>query len=536
MHDSHEQSKTVVANSKDKIVFGTIISMAIIAFLSCALSPIFNFISNNYFVYNNGWDESTYLSYQGALAVLHRPGYNLPSALILALHKLGIAAVWQNVMFDLVIPPLVFFLGFKILRTLGASRAISAATIFALMGSNVLFFHDSFFGIFTSSIEKITTLKILTTKAHPLAILRSPNPQLSYLLIAISIWGYLKDNRKLWLVAPLPFLYESVGLPYLYFLCLYFLFRKTPRIPAWKIFLANILVITVISLFIKLTVSLYLSSNNYAQTFRFFHQNNHFIVTQTMIAGLIIIFAYLMALTSRKIKGHLITPWVFISGIMCLVFLANQHLISGVSLVPHNHEIYASVVIATGMLIYLIGIFDTNPFPSTKYFLIFGLSLMILPGILMRNGFNLKHFNFRIIVYPNISSSDIKKITKDPLHAIVPNVAAASRLVMLRPMMFALPFSHHYAGEMALCSKFWPFLKSAFKFAKKRKDHDPELRKYFPSIKERYLTFRHRVEQLNSASIKYSNTLCPPGIDGPHIFYIIKFTAPFRTRYFPDYR
>lgn len=535
MQGIQDQAK-VVTDNKDRIVFVVIISMSVIAFLSCALSPVLNFISNNYFVYNNGWDESTYLSYQGALAVLRRPGYNLPSALVIAMHKLGIAAVWQNVIFDLIVPPLLFFLGFKILRSLGASRATSAVTIFALLGSNVLFFHDYFFGIFTSTIEKLTTINILTTTAHPLAILRSPNPQLSYLLVALSIWGYLKYNRKLWLIAPLPFLYESVGLPYVYFLCLYFLFRRSPRIAVWKIFLINLAIAIALTLIIKPIIALYVSSNNYAQIFRFFHRNDHFVLTQTMVVGFVILVAYIIISLSHRTKSDVYAPWVFISGAMCLLFLANQHLISGYALDPHNHEIYAGVIIATGMLLYFIKILSSDRSGTTKYILVLGLSLAIFTGILTRNGFNWRHFNFSVVIYPNISKSDIEKITSDPLHAIVPNVALASRLVMLRPMMFALPFSHHYAGEMALCSQFWPFLQSAFKFVKAQKEHDPELRKYFPTIKKRYLEFNHRIKQLKSASIKYRDWLCPQGIHGPHTFFIIKLRTPFRVIRFPNYR
>lgn len=164
------------------------------------------------YAYQNGWDEYVYLSWQGALGARNIPGY-FPLYLVVALHKLGMSGAIQNLIFDTLLPPLTAYFVFRSLRMIGVDRHHAWPYSVIICFASVLFNYSN--PLLTEHISKYDSAPTFMAgwENYP-SILRTPSPEVSYLLIAAAVFAFLKYRRKWILLTPLPLLYYYVAVPY----------------------------------------------------------------------------------------------------------------------------------------------------------------------------------------------------------------------------------------------------------------------------------------------------------------------------------
>ena len=99
-----------LSDKKSMVFIETIYIVLSVAILFTYIIPlIYTWLNMDFFTYVNAWDEETYLTYQGAIGSLKSPGYTLGAALTLLFQYLGLSGSVQNLLFDLILIPLMVF-------------------------------------------------------------------------------------------------------------------------------------------------------------------------------------------------------------------------------------------------------------------------------------------------------------------------------------------------------------------------------------------------------------------------------------------
>jgi len=222
----------------------TVIDNSFILFFLAYLTPIFySYFSTDYFLYENSWDEPTYLSFQGALGALKFPGYFASSWIVTLLHEIGVSGVYQNLLFDIFIPASVFLLLISSLKLLGLSTSVSRAYALMVVFGSVLFnLANPFLMLiaqqdlgFLVSSQQHFGFWISAMEPYP-SFLRTPNPQFSYFLLTGCLYLFLRLKRRFLLLLPIPFLYWSVAISYTFFTLIFFILSVfRPRKYYWLI-------------------------------------------------------------------------------------------------------------------------------------------------------------------------------------------------------------------------------------------------------------------------------------------------------------
>lgn len=506
-----------------------------LAFASCMLAPLFSLLKNSYFSYNNGWDESTFLAYQGAAAGMWQPGYTFSSFLVWALHLLGISGAWQNLFCDLLATPLIFFLVVKIFQRLGGDLPRALVGALLLMVGSLLLNH---FSPLIRWLDEQHWSWLLTARGSYLMIFRTPNPQLSFLLVAICLWSYLKYRRVILLLLPLPLLYAPVAIPYFYLMLLYFAWRRWPHLGTWQVVVLNLLLVVLLSLGLKAAFAAYLTSHPGIKALRFVSGPVGVIITPSLLGGALLALLYVVLAGVGPLRPSPTARWVLPSLLGCLVLLTNQQLISGYRLEPHNFEVYANPLLALLVLIYLLKDLSEGwvgrRFLNTLCLLVVALLCAV---VWSANGFDFHRGRFRIMIYPDLAPADVARLKADPLHAVVPVPWLASRMALVSPRLLAPPFSHHYNFQRiaSLCAGYEQVMAAAWRFVEKNRGRYPELERNFERLRQRYLRYRHNLQQMSAVAggIRYQGRLCPPGDFSQGHFFLVTPTKGMRAVYFP---
>ena len=506
-----------------------------LSFASCLLLPLLSLWKNNYFAYNNGWDESTFLSYQGALAGLWQPGYAFFSFIVWLLHQTGLAGAWQNLIFDLLAPPFTFLLLVRAFRRLGLDCPRAQVGVFLLMAGSLLLNH---FSPLIRWLDEQHWSWLLTARGSYLMIFRTPNPQLSFLLVAICLWSYLKYRRAVLLLLPLPLLYAPVAIPYFYLLLLYFAWRRWPHLGTWQVVVLNLLLVVLLSLGLKAAFAAYLMSHPGIKALRFVSGPVGVIITPSLLGGALLALLYVVLAGVGLLRPSPTARWVLPSLLGCLVLLTNQQLISGYRLEPHNFEVYANPLLALLVLIYLLKDLSEGwagrRFLNTLCLVVVALLCAV---VWSANGFDFHRGRFRIMIYPDLAPADVARLKADPLHAVVPVPWLASRMTLVSPRLLAPPFSHHYNFQRiaCLCADYPRVMAAAWRFVKENRGRYPELKRNFKSLQQRYLRYQQNLQQMSAAAggIRYQGKLCPPGDFSQGHFFLVTPTKGMRAVYFP---
>jgi hypothetical protein len=164
--------------------------------------------------YQNGYDETTYLSYRFSLVAqaLTRPG----SALVTLLHRLGVPGGWQNLLFDataMTAFPLLVRAAWR--RWTGDAPAANlAALVLACLPLAFLTIDPAVRWLFQANLDAWTLAWINVPELHTPPLVRTPEPQVSLVLLAAAVWAAVGWARASWPVyGVLPLLYPFVSIP-----------------------------------------------------------------------------------------------------------------------------------------------------------------------------------------------------------------------------------------------------------------------------------------------------------------------------------
>ncbi len=181
------------------------------------LFPLYQlFLTKGYLFYQNAFDEYSYLSYEAAS---YEMGFSrLSRYLVKWLHELGLSAGYINFIFDLVCPGVMGYFILKIFILLGfdKNKSLLAAVLIMMIpiligGSNPIYSI-----IINSTLSSGWVYWLVMPGAYYPPFYRTPEPQLSYLLMVLAIYHSIKRKTFIPLYFAVPFLYGFLRVPYLF--------------------------------------------------------------------------------------------------------------------------------------------------------------------------------------------------------------------------------------------------------------------------------------------------------------------------------
>lgn len=422
------------------------------------------FFQSKVFVFVNGWDEETYLSWQGVLGAKNIPGYFV-SYLNFYLHKLGISGALQNLIFDTIFFPITVFFVFLSFRELsfGEGRAFSYALLVCL--SSVLFnYANPIVGNVLGAYDGRAWL-MAGHEYYP-SILRTPNPQVSYFCVALAVYFFLKFRRPWVLICPLPVLYYYVAVPYVLVLAFLFVhvWSAKLRYSSSSVNVAALFSIVFLFFASGLALLFYLSglyeeSNYLRQNQQFFYQTRKLQFPLVLLffgCVFCVLFMFKAMRSDRKL--------ILFLGFIGLASLAsvNIQLITGFMLSQKNYYDYGLSVLFGLMLVVIIELLKNNKirFFSLVIFLFFVFYLSFQSQ---------RNYADHALEMGRGVEGVLGEAKKDPLHAIIPDLAVSSLVAYSTPMLLAPPFSYLYYFSFIekQCIYYESLLANAMDYAEK---------------------------------------------------------------------
>lgn len=416
-----------------------------LAYLSYSIPMIHSYFESVNFIYVNAWDEETYLSYQGALGSMTTPGYWASGTLVYILHNVGISGAEINLLFDCLLTPAMF--GFLVWSFKACGLSINQSLFYSviLLFSPILFnfgnplvagFFSREYGIFGFGFEPYQS------------ILRTPEPQLSYFFIALSVACYIKTKHPITLLIILPILYFYVAISYAYFLVALFAFSISN-------FLRNQ------STYIRITAACFLSYLLISAGFTAFDyiflskepflvaSNNLYIKSHTPIIPLAGILSFGLLLTQTVITNlakpehnHYNKLQYFI--LLSILFISNIHVISGVMLSYKNYMDYAiGFMGGISIIIFIRFCLTITRFGARIIGSLFAIPILILT--FSAYGFNINTFEYTFFRGLQFKSAGYYKfVSQHPMSVIIPDSDLSAKIPYSVSKMPIPIFSYQY--------------------------------------------------------------------------------------------
>lgn len=287
--------------------------------------------TGGYVFFTNGIDEASYLSFPYSQLLLTWQGVTrYSSSLIVLLHTLGISGGYCNVFLDLFCVVAFLFATRKALRRYGLAdedAAIAALLTFLLplltTTWNPLIAELRAY-LFSSPLFQWITL----APNDELLFLRSPEPQLSWTIIALVI-AYTPHPRLIpWLLLCIsPFLYSFVRLPLIFVALVQLLPRAFPL--ATRLMLSFLATSALVATFVEYSVSVDMR--------RFVVASHAPVLSLSGLAALVMVWV---------MRKHIPTQWRdFYSTLATSTWVgANTQIISGWMISPSKYDEYWSAV------------------------------------------------------------------------------------------------------------------------------------------------------------------------------------------------
>ena len=204
------------------------IMMVFIALVLTNLYPINQAIQNSgYIFYTNAYDESAYLQYDFSIAsqsILSR----LPQYFVTFAHNAGLSGGWINLTFDIVTLTGCLILVKMILKQFGYSSKQANLSSFVINFLPLLFsgLNPVVNNIFNLNISSGWIYWITVPQAYFLPIYRSPEPQVSIIILLLGIYFSLRWKSFIPLCLCILFLYSFVKIPVLFITLAIYLKQK----------------------------------------------------------------------------------------------------------------------------------------------------------------------------------------------------------------------------------------------------------------------------------------------------------------------
>jgi len=487
-----------------------------IIFLGYIIPALYSFFVSHPFTYVTAWDEETYLSYQGALAVRNLPGYSI-SYLISWLQNLGIAGAVQNLLFLLIIPPATTYLVYKTFRQLNKPTHVALAYAVIILFGSILFNYCNPWIVQLFGLPRTLGFVVPGAADFPL-ILRVPNPQFSYFFIALAVYWSVKKRNIIYLFLPLPILYYFVVVPYCYLLSVIVLAKTCgSKITQLRIIVYNVLAYVLLAILlyglflwispaqVKLSSSLYVVGRS----------------IHLPLVGLLGVVLYILLRPQNTLA------YVLQTLILCAFAVSNLQVVTGYSLILSALQDYGVGIVAGMMLVTSLEIIYSKKLSDMgawgavlpeiyKQGILFSIAGLFL----LSQGFVFKTLNFAIYVGEQLSAAEMDRIKQDPLHAIILSTNLAGKTAYAVPKLLAPVFAYQYrfAGINKQCQYNKLLTMNAVKFLKENADpKDPSV---IEILKDAQIYF---TEEEKFASMPYKNAAyCDEKIYTANNFYIIK--------------
>ena len=490
---------------------------------------------NNYFTYNNGHDESTYLSYQGALVNLDRPGYFACAYVVYTLHHLGVSGAIQNLLFDIIIPIGLFVMLLKIAEYFYIPKNLSILFALLLLIGNILF---NSVNPFVDFMGKFNSAHFLIGVGPWPALFRTPNPQVSYFLVCLFVLLRIHFKRNLFLFLPIPILYYSVVIPYCFFLSVYFVVKVFKKISLFRFAMTACFVGVIMCFLLRVLMQLYLGYDESLVGSILVARLSTFLVTPSLLGalGLYGVFLFMSCFRSKLEPRYF--HYVFISGIVCVLFLGNQHLISGFRLAPNNFEEYSSPFISTFLLIALIWFLANEFLTEGKLRIVVVLFWVVcIACVFDAHRFDWRELRFKIYTYYGISDGYIERIVRDPAHAIISYPPLASRMALIAPRIIAPPFSHHYriSTVRRMCPDYVGIHEGAFEHVARKRDSEAIFARFFNDIEYSYMEFKRGSSEDRPQDFEVVKSVCDINDVSWDSFFVVPFTDRKSWISFPSF-
>ena len=453
-------------------VRGRTLNLLSCAILLAVLAPEWwAFFKSDAFVFVNGWDEETYLSWQGVLGQKNKPGY-FSLYLYWVLHQIGLSPAIQNLISDTLFFPLTLYFIFLSLKRInfGGERALSYAMIICL--SSVLFNYANPLVSYILGPYEGHAMLMAGHEYYP-TILRTPNPQVSYFLLALSVYGFLRLSRPLILLAPLPFLYFHVAVPYAFVLGL----LATHRFMVTRLRLRGFGGAALASLIVFLAGSLGLTLlfflGGLYEPDHVIRQSTHvFVETRRPQIPLgLLLLGFLLALSisfkwARPAQFQMASlGWLAVSALAAV----NVHIVAGFMLSQKNYYDYGLSVLFSLALVIMIEMLLNEKVRQWVLLVV----LFAVGYVSFQSQRHQARYAIEIGARIGLILEDVRK---DPLHSIIPALDVSSMLAYSTPKLLAPPFSYqYYFGFIAKqCSDYEALLDNALVHAERELRNQPE--------------------------------------------------------------
>jgi len=287
--------------------------------------------TGGYLFYANAFDEPTYLSYDGA-RIAASPTH-LAEYLVVTLHRLGISGGFINLLFDIVCPVVVVV----VLRSLAVAVGFSAleATVypFLVVAIPVLFGYSNpyYASLYNANYRSQGLSWIALPQAYYPPFLRSPEPQLSWCLLAVATLVGVRRRSYVVPFAVAPLAYPFVGIPYTFTVLAVFLYHRVGAIgrrPLVRALVAIVASYTVVAIVIRIAHAVLIAGTSIAD---FLPATRLPLLSGTGAAALIV---YSVARSRLRPPEHL--PLLFLS--VAPLAVVNTQLLTGFFEQPNNFE------------------------------------------------------------------------------------------------------------------------------------------------------------------------------------------------------
>jgi hypothetical protein len=475
------------------------------------------FFLSDVFVFANAWDEEAYLSWQGTLGFKTVPGY-FPLHLNWAMQAIGLSGAVQNLIFDTVLPPATAGLVFLTLRIWKVDPVRAAAYATLICFGSVLFNANNPLVASMLGDSRSNTIWIMSGWEVYASILRTPNPQIPFFLIACAIFGYARLGKWWILILPLPLLYYPTAVPYSFLLLLSFLYQQLRL----RLFAHPALAISVASAatFVAMGVGLiglsYLmglyQADNYWRNISYLFSETRRPQLPVGLIALAVLFSLGTLAGFMHVERRLILPIAILS--IASIGAVNLHIFTGFMLSQKNYYDYGLSV--------LLAILTVIAIDSLRHD--FAKSAALMATLVVISLFS--HWSQQIwfrnaIQLSGEMSPNIEKVRLDPLRAIFPKIELAANVAFSTPRLLSPLAGHYYTIEInTQCGALSKLVKNSVAFLNDRLPANSkqlaellQSAKYMESVNQRFK--KSRPDYSYCAGVDFENKdfyLVGPGL------------------------
>ncbi|MEC7173861.1 MAG: hypothetical protein VXW04_05080 [Bacteroidota bacterium] len=405
----------------------------------------------------NAWDEEFYLTSFAAERTKNAYGYFVSGSITNFFQNLGISGSIQNLISDIFLVPVIFaFVFYSLLRF----RIQKHSTV--LLTAIILFFsvcinyaNPIILAIYGSSRQLEFVMPGWESYS---SILRTPEPQLSYLFIALSLAIWSRFRKWYWLFLPIPFLYVYPAMGYCFSISAlilnsisktpFFIQLLTPKYKKIEIVLSTLLpsLISYILICLAFILFQYFVELNTGTPLTDLLPKVHLTHHPNLPLGFVILLPSIVILYRKLWEGSSIgeAGRFSIHLAWCILFIANIQIISGYTISFKNiHDYSIGAMSGLSLSLFFISCHQNDNFKYNRIVAFKNIVLLFMPlFVLIGAGFSFKSLNYQIFIGKKISNDELQLVIQDPERAIITDLNVSSKIAYAFPQLNSPPFSY----------------------------------------------------------------------------------------------